>query len=620
MISTFASGTQTATINTEHFLSSPNVAGKFKLTLDLSNMVAGDYVEIRAYAIAITGGTSRVSWMEAFQGLQSADAVNPQFQDIWNSLTDTNSVRFSLKQTLPSGGGRNFPWRVDKDDALVPTTAGATLDVSATGEAGVDWANVGSPTTVNGLTGTTIATSQVVASVTGAVGSVTARVTANTDRWAGGTIPAPNVTGVPLIDLKYILGTLLTETAGQIAAGFKKLFDVAAPVFTLLSVNQTGDSFARLGTPAGATVSADIATLTDSVSRISIGSSAINTTATAGTTLTTGTAASGSYADTVQLDGVYYQLQDAAGVLDMYFEFNVGTNGVPVEAVLTGRLTTALNSLKVYAYNWGGAAWEQIGTLIGIGTAVDSQSRYDLTTAHVGTGGNLGLVRVRFYKASGLVSANFYVDQILLAYSAVPDNSDVVAIKAKTDQLAFTVANQIDANVLDWKSATAPAMTGDAFARLGSPVNGTISADIAEVEAETDGIAAIPTNPLLTTDVRLNDLDATISSRLATAGYTAPDNADIVAIKSKTDNLPASPAAVSDIPTAAQNADKLLGRSLAAGADGGRTVQDALRILRNKRSIAAGTLTVTKEDDVTSAWTASVATAASDPIDSIDPA
>lgn len=40
---------------------------------------------------------------------------------------------------------------------LVPTTAGRKLDVSAGGEAGVDWANVGSPTTTVGLSGTTVA-------------------------------------------------------------------------------------------------------------------------------------------------------------------------------------------------------------------------------------------------------------------------------------------------------------------------------------------------------------------------------------------------------------------------------------------------------------------------------
>lgn len=66
-------------------------------------------------------------------------------------------------------------------------------------------------------------------------------------------------TGAALANLGEILGTALTETAGQIAAGFKKVFDVAAPVFTAASVNQTGDNYARLGAPAGASVSADVA-------------------------------------------------------------------------------------------------------------------------------------------------------------------------------------------------------------------------------------------------------------------------------------------------------------------------------------------------------------------------
>ena len=41
--------------------------------------------------------------------------------------------------------------------SLYPTTAGNTLDVNANGEAGIDWANVGNPTTTLGLSGTTIA-------------------------------------------------------------------------------------------------------------------------------------------------------------------------------------------------------------------------------------------------------------------------------------------------------------------------------------------------------------------------------------------------------------------------------------------------------------------------------
>ena len=55
-------------------------------------------------------------------------------------------------------------------------------------------------------------------------------------------------------------------------------------------------------------------------------------------------------------------------------------------------------------------------------------------------------------------------------------------------------------------------------------------------------------------------------------------------------------------------ADRFLLRNLGGGADGGRVVQDALRPLRNNVQIAGSVMTVFTEDDVTSAWTASVTT------------
>lgn len=50
--------------------------------------------------------------------------------------------------------------RIDTDvsSRLAPTVPGRTLDVSAGGEAGIDWSNVGSPTSVLFLSGTTIKT------------------------------------------------------------------------------------------------------------------------------------------------------------------------------------------------------------------------------------------------------------------------------------------------------------------------------------------------------------------------------------------------------------------------------------------------------------------------------
>lgn len=50
-------------------------------------------------------------------------------------------------------------------------------------------------------------------------------------------------------------------------------------------------------------------------------------------------------------------------------------------------------------------------------------------------------------------------------------------------------------------------------------------------------------------------VDVDVSTRLATAAYTAPDNTSITAIKAKTDNLPASPASETTVaarPTLAQ--------------------------------------------------------------------
>lgn len=93
-----------------------------------------------------------------------------------------------------------------KTSALKPTTAGRTLDVSAGGEAGVDWANVGSPTTTLALTGTTIASTQKVDIETiktnpvvnaGTVTFPTTATLASTTNITAGTITtATNVTTV----------------------------------------------------------------------------------------------------------------------------------------------------------------------------------------------------------------------------------------------------------------------------------------------------------------------------------------------------------------------------------------------------------------------------------------
>lgn len=106
----FASNTTSPTVTTETFLSSPNVAGVFTFHIDTVNMAAGDILEVRIYQIILTGGTTRVAYIACYYGAQPADDLIKISVPIGNDLTDSNSLRFSIKQTF--GTSRAFPWKV----------------------------------------------------------------------------------------------------------------------------------------------------------------------------------------------------------------------------------------------------------------------------------------------------------------------------------------------------------------------------------------------------------------------------------------------------------------------------------------------------------------------------
>ncbi|TAL13939.1 hypothetical protein EPN95_04600 [Patescibacteria group bacterium] len=70
-------------------------------------------------------------------------------------------------------------------------------------------------------------------------------------------------------------------------------------------------------------------------------------------------------------------------------------------------------------------------------------------------------------------------------------------------------------------------------------------------------------------------------------------------------------------------ADGILDRNMGTGTDSGsptvRTLRQAVRFLRNRWAIAAGTLTVYKEDDITASWTSTITTTAGNPVSESDP-
>lgn len=114
---------------------------------------------------------------------------------------------------------------------LAPTVADRTLDVSATGEAGVDWGNVGSPTATLALTGTTIATTQKVDIETiktnpvvnaGTITFPTGATLASTTNITAGTLTTvTNLTNLPAITANWLTATGIASdafTAAKFAA------------------------------------------------------------------------------------------------------------------------------------------------------------------------------------------------------------------------------------------------------------------------------------------------------------------------------------------------------------------------------------------------------------------
>ena len=125
-------------------------------------------------------------------------------------------------------------------------------------------------------------------------------------------------------------------------------------------------------------------------------------------------------------------------------------------------------------------------------------------------------------------------------------SADVAAVQADTDDIQSKIGTPVST-----VSADIAAVKGDTGAtnttvntintKIGTPTGVSVSADVAAVKADTASIDTkvdvtlstratqasvnlIPTNPLLTTDSRLNNLDATISSRASAAQVAAIQN------------------------------------------------------------------------------------------------
>lgn len=398
---------------------------------------------------------------------------------------------------------------------LVPTTAGRTLDVSATGEAGIDWANIGSPTTAVNLSATNIDVDQVVASVSGAVGSVTGLTASNLDAAVSTLATAANLATVAgYIDTE--IGDIQSRLPAALVGGRMD--------------SSVGAVAANAITAAGIADGAiDRATFAADTGMVSIRSN---------------TAQAGA-STSITLDA------SASAVTDFYKNDMI---------VLTG------------------------GTGAG-------QGRY--CTAYNGT---TKVATVSAWATNPDVTSTFAIIAADAIVGATAPTAVQVADEVQTRTIAaVTVVNGLAANVIT-AAATAADFTTEIQAGLATSsalatVAGYLDTEIADIQARL---------PAALVGGRMDSSVGAMASNVITAAATAAD-------------------------FSAEVADGILDRDMSTGTDSGsptvRTMRQALRFLRNKWSISGTTLTVTKEDDTTASWTATVSTdAAALPVVGNDPA
>jgi hypothetical protein len=306
-------------------------------------------------------------------------------------------------------------------------------------------------------------------------------------------------------NLARVLNSAVTEGgAGRLAAAFSTLFDVASPVLTAASVNQTGDAFARIGAN-GVSLSAvpDLAGVTTLLGRLS--------------------AARAGYVDNLNVGG---PVASAGQVSSLAVNTRANLN-VPVE-IETPDSSTQVYKVRLHLFDVEGnmeapdstptvaltnaAGTDRSGRLSGASNPSTGVYTWDYTA----TAGDAEeqLVWVFTVVEGGLTrtypATTYVVEESAYRFSST-DRSNLGAIKTKTDQFVFTNANRVDAAVLaagDFAQAAADKawntgartltsaanitstggttvpQTGDAYARLGAPVGASVSADVAGVPAK----------------------------------------------------------------------------------------------------------------------------------------
>lgn len=283
---------------------------------------------------------------EAAGGLYTRGSGAGQINQAANGQVDTNVARWlnTAVSTPTVAGVPNVNAKTWNDLAtvalpLVPTTAGRTLDVSVGGEAGLDWANIGSPTTTVALTGSTIATTQKVDVETIKTQAVTAA--------AGVTFPTTiaSPTNITAGTITTVTNLTNAPTAGDFTATMKTSIGTAVASSAVASV--TGN--------IGGNVSGSVASIgTGGISAASFASGAIDSAAIAADAIGSSELAASAVdeilddplSDSIPADGTLPTVRQALYMMTQFmFERSVTSTTVTVKKVdgSTSLFTLTLN-------------------------------------------------------------------------------------------------------------------------------------------------------------------------------------------------------------------------------------------------------------------------------------
>ena len=100
-----ASGTQTATLTTEHTLATIATTKFLQLMVDANALVAGETLTLRVKTKILSGGTTRLAQEMVLRG---ETMHSPILQSM--PIPSNQEAVFTLRQD--GGTGRAFPWKV----------------------------------------------------------------------------------------------------------------------------------------------------------------------------------------------------------------------------------------------------------------------------------------------------------------------------------------------------------------------------------------------------------------------------------------------------------------------------------------------------------------------------